>query len=96
VNRCVPETRTREVNYTVMVPVQKSETYTVCACDNVTETKSESYVVRVPKKVTEKKCVKVKKCVEEQVPAGAAGGACGSGKGKGGRGGLLGHCKKGC
>jgi hypothetical protein len=54
----------------------------------------------VPKKVTEKKCVKVKKCVEEQVPAGDACGACGagngSGNGKGGRGGLLGHCKKGC
>jgi hypothetical protein len=79
-----------------MVPVQKSETYTVCASDNVTETKTESYVVRVPKKVTEKKCVKVKKCFEEQVPAGAAAGGNGSGNGKGGRGGLLGHCKKGC
>jgi hypothetical protein len=92
----VPEKRTREVCHTVMVPVQKSETFTACACDVVNETKTESYVVRVPKKVTEKKCVKVKKCVEEQVPAGAAGGACGSGNGGSGRGGLLGHCKKGC
>ena len=51
----------------------------------------------MPKTVTKKVCVQVKKCVEEEVPAGDAG-ACGNG-GNGGRGcgkgGLL-HCRKGC
>jgi hypothetical protein len=97
VNKCVPETRTREVCYTVMVPVQKTQTYSVCCSDIVEEQKSESYTVRVPKTVTKKVCVQVKKCVEEEVPAGDAG-ACGNG-GNGGRGcgkgGLL-HCRKGC
>jgi len=67
----------------------------------VSETKTESYVVRVPTKVTKQVCVKVKKCVEEQVPADDAG-SCGNGGGNGGagagcgkKGGLLG-CKKGC
>jgi hypothetical protein len=83
------------------VPVQKSETYSVCVSDNVCETKTESYVVRVPKKVTKKVCTTVNRCVEEQVPAGDAGDACGNGSNgsNGGCGkahkGLLG-CKKGC
>jgi len=69
----------------------------VCASDCVEETKTEKYVVRVPQKVTKQVCVKVKKCVEEQVPAGDAGAACGNG-GNGGRGhkGCLRGCKKGC
>jgi hypothetical protein len=80
-----------------MVPVQKTATYTVCASDCVEETKTEKYVVRVPQKVTKQVCVKVKKCVEEQVPAGDAG-ACGNGgnSGRGHKGGCLRGCKKGC
>jgi hypothetical protein len=65
----------------------------------VSETKTESYVVRVPKKVTKQVCVQVKKCIEEEVPAGDdCGCSNGSGSGNGGhgrKGGLLG-CKKGC
>jgi hypothetical protein len=83
-----------------MVPVQKTATYSVCCSDNVSETKTESYVVRVPKKVTKSVCVQVRKCVEEQVPAcDACGNGAGAGRGNGGKGGLLGHglgCKKGC
>jgi hypothetical protein len=84
-----------------MVPVQKTQTYSVCASDVVSETKTESYVVRVPKKVTKQVCVQVKKCVEEQVPADEAG-SFGSGNGNGGAGagcgkkGCLRGCKKGC
>jgi len=78
------------------VPVQKTQTYSVCASDVVSETKTESYVVRVPTKVTKQICVKVKKCVEEQVPASdACGNGSGAGAGCGRKGGLLG-CKKGC
>jgi hypothetical protein len=51
-----------------MVPVQKTETFSVCCHDIVEEQKTEQYCVRVPKTVTKKVCVKVKKCVEEQVP----------------------------
>jgi len=80
------------------VPVQKTATYSVCASDNVSETKTESYVVRVPKKVTKQVCVQVRKCVEEQVPAGN-GGSNANGGSRGGKSGLFGHglgCKKGC
>jgi hypothetical protein len=76
-----------------MVPVQKTKTYSVCACDIVEEQKTESYTVRVPKTVTKKVCVQVKKCVEEEVPAGDAG-ACGNGNGRGH--GKKGLCRKGC
>jgi hypothetical protein len=38
-------------------------------------------------------CVQVKKCVEEEVPAGDAG-ACGNGNGRGH--GKKGLCRKGC
>jgi hypothetical protein len=38
----------------------------------------------------------VRKCVEEQVPAGNGADCQGAGKGGRGKGGLLGHCKKGC
>ena len=75
---------------------QKTQTYSVCASDTVCETKTESYVVRVPKKVTKQVCVKVRKCVEEQVPADSG---CGGNAGNGGKRGLRGHglgCKKGC
>jgi hypothetical protein len=79
--------------------VQKTQTYSVCASETVCETKTESYVVRVPKKVTKQVCVQVKKCIEEEVPADDACG-CSNGSGNGGskgckKGGLLG-CKKGC
>ena len=84
------------MSYTVRVPVQKTATYSVCASDTVSETKTESYVVRVPKKATKQVCVKVRKCVEEQVPAGNGADCQGAGKGGRGKGGLLGHCKKGC
>jgi hypothetical protein len=78
-----------------MVPVQKTATYTVCASDCVSETKTESYVVRVPKTVTKQVCVKVRKCVEEQVPASSLGNGAGNGTGCGkARKGL--GCKKGC
>jgi hypothetical protein len=62
----------------------------------VSETKTESYVVRVPKKVTKSVCTQVRKCVEEQVPAD---NGCGCSVSKGGKGGLRGcgrGCKKGC
>ena len=77
-----------------MVPVENTKTYSVCSCDIVEEQKTESYTVRVPKTVTKKVCVKVKKCVEEEVPAGDAG-ACGNGGRGCCKGGLL-HCRKGC
>ncbi|MFM8378249.1 MAG: hypothetical protein ACKOB1_02875 [Planctomycetia bacterium] len=51
--------------------------------------------MRVPQKVTKQVCVKVKKCVEEQVPAGDAGAAGGNG-GRGRNGGCLRGCRKGC
>jgi hypothetical protein len=76
----------------VNVPEQRTSTYSVCVCDNVPETKTESYVVRVPKKVTKKICVKVPRCVEVEVPAGN-GGSNGCG---GARKGLGLGCKKGC
>jgi hypothetical protein len=49
-------------------------------------------------KTTKTVCTKVRKCVEEEVPAGSAGGSSngnGGNGGNGGRGGLLG-CRKGC
>ena len=49
------------------------------------------------KKVSKKVCVQVRRCVEEQVPAGNGCGC--SSNAAGGKGGLLGHglgCKKGC
>ena len=78
-----------------MVPVQKTKTYSVCASDIVEEQKTESYTVRVPKTITKKVCVQVKKCVEEEVPAGDAG-ACGNGNGNGRSHGKKGLCRKGC
>jgi hypothetical protein len=44
----------------------------------------------VPKTVTKKVCVQVKKCVEEEVPANAAGNGSNGGRGK------KGLCRKGC
>ena len=82
-----------------MVPETRTKTEQVCVCDDVPETKTESYVVRVPKKVTKQQCFQVRKCVEEEVPADECGDASnGAGAGHGGKGGrgCLRGCKKGC
>jgi hypothetical protein len=77
------------VSYTVMVPQQRTSTYSVCVSDIVPETKTEKYIVRVPVKTTKTICTKVRKCFEEEIPAagsygnGSNGGDAGANGGDG-------------
>ncbi|MEI6038007.1 MAG: hypothetical protein WCQ91_08805, partial [Planctomycetota bacterium] len=77
VTKCVPETMTKEVSCTVMVPQQKEVKYTVVAYDCVPETKTASYTVRVPHQVTKEVAVKVCRMVAVEVPVTNACGNCG-------------------
>ena len=84
-----------------MVPQQKSCTYNVTVCDNVSETKSESYSVCVPHTVTKQVPVKVCRKVAVEVPVENGSGCCNNGKSSRGNGSFLGHgcgrgCRKGC
>jgi hypothetical protein len=82
---------TREVNYTVCVPQERTRNYTVTRYECQPEEKTQTYTVRVPHTVTEEVPVTVCKmvCQEVEVPAGDCGnGGHGHGRLFGGRGGC--------
>ena len=103
----MPETRSKEVCYTVMVPQQRTANYCVTMYDNVCETKTQSYTVCVPKCVTKQVAVKVCRTVNVEVPvdacsgctSDASGDACGCTGSAGGKScgkARKGLCRKGC
>ena len=69
----VPELRTKEVRYTVMVPREKTCTYSVLVHDTMTEEKTERYHVHVPYSVSKIVPVTVRHCIVEQVQNGTTG-----------------------
>jgi hypothetical protein len=79
---------TKEVSYTVMVPQEKEETYTVCSYECVPEEKTQTYTVCVPHQVTKQVPVKVCKMVAVEVSADSCG-SCGDASG-------CDSCESGC
>jgi hypothetical protein len=71
----VPEKVSKEVSYTVMVPQQKEETYSVTVYDTVAEEKTETYTVCVPRHVTKEVAVTVCRMVAVEEPVVSCGPA---------------------
>jgi hypothetical protein len=83
----VNEQQSRDVNYTVCVPEERTRTYTVTRYEQQPEQKTVTETVCVPRTYTEEVPVRVCHMVARQIEVPACGG-CGGGDCGGGCGGC--------